>query len=93
LDTLITWLIIALFYAPLHFLVPMLVVFIASADAPLERKARLTATAIDCTLSMTIAFSLVIWLVGERMVLAMSLLLVSMATPYLRIALQRRQVA
>ncbi len=89
MDTLVTWLIIALFYAPLHFLVPLLVVFLAAGEPPAALRRRLIATAIDCALSMALAFTLVIWLAGERMALAMSILLLSMATPYLRIGLHR----
>jgi len=89
MDPLITWAIIALFYAPLHYLVPMLVVFLTGSEEVSALKRRLVSTAIDCTVSMTLAFALVIWLAGERMLLAMGLLLVSIAAPYVRIALHR----
>jgi hypothetical protein len=54
------------------------------------RRRRLVATAIDCTLSMAIAFAVVIWLAADRLQLAMLVLLLSMATPYLRIWLHHR---
>lgn len=84
MDTTVTWIIIALFYAPLHYLVPALVVLIRSGDA--ERHANLRHAVLDCTLSMLVSFSLVIWLVGQqRITAAMLVLLLSMALPYVRI--------
>lgn len=90
MDTLIVWAIIALFYAPLHYLVPMLIVFLRHADDPVQRRAQLIATAIDCTFSMAIAFSLVIFLLGEEMSLVMLVLLVSLFVPYVRLLFNRR---
>jgi hypothetical protein len=92
MDATIVWLIIALFYAPLHYLLPMLVVVMTGSEEGEARKRRLMATAIDCTLSMLIAFVLVIWLAGDRLQIAMFVLLLSMATPYLRIWLHHRAV-
>jgi hypothetical protein len=85
METLIVWLIIALFYAPLHYLLPLLVVFFRYSDVPAVRRTRLLATAIDCSLSMAIAFVLAITLVGEEMSSAMLLLLGFMFVPYLRL--------
>jgi hypothetical protein len=93
MDTTVVWLIIALFYAPLHYLLPMLVVAMTGREEGEARRQRLIATAIDCTLSMIIAFVLVIWLAGDRLQLAMFVLLLSMATPYLRIWLHQRAAA
>jgi hypothetical protein len=93
MDATIVWLIIALFYAPLHYLLPMLVVVMTGSEEGEARKRRLMATAIDCTLSMLIAFVLVIWLAGDRLQIAMFVLLLSMATPYLRIWLHHRAAA
>ena len=91
MDMTITWLIIALFYAPLHYLVPLLVVLICSSDQ--ERRTALVHTLVDCTLSMTASFALVFWLVRrERITLAMAALLVSLTLPYIRI-LTRRAVS
>jgi hypothetical protein len=84
MDTTVTWIIIALFYAPLHYLVPALVVLIRSSDA--ERRANLRRALLDCTLSMGVSFALVIWLVSQqRITAAMLVLLLSMALPYVRI--------
>jgi hypothetical protein len=93
MDATVVWMIVALFYAPLHYLLPMLVVVMTGSEEGEARKRRLVATAIDCTLSMLIAFVVVIWLAGDRLQIAMFVLLLSMATPYLRIWLHHRAAA
>jgi hypothetical protein len=93
MDATVVWLIIALFYAPLHYLLPMLVVVMTGSEEGEARRRRLIATAIDCTASMVIAFVVVIWLAAERLQVAMFVLLLSMATPYLRIWLHHRAAA
>lgn len=90
MDDVLVWIIIAAFYAPLHYLLPLLIVAMTGTEEGDARKRRLIATAIDCTLSMAIAFTVVIWLAGGRLQAAMVVLLLSMATPYLRIWLHRR---
>ncbi len=84
----LTWIIVAAFYAPLHYLVPLLVTAFRSDDT--ERRARLRRTAIDCTLSMSIGFGLVVWLARDNLQLAMAILFLSMLAPYLRLLLARR---
>ncbi len=93
MDATIVWLIIALFYAPLHYLLPLLVVLMTGREEGEARRQRLVATAIDCTLSMIVAFVVVIWLAGERLQTAMFVLLLSMTMPYLRIWLHHRAAA
>lgn len=93
MENLIVWLIIALFYAPLHYLLPLLIVIFRYSDAPALRRKRLITTAIDCSLSMAIAFVLAIYLAGEQMLGAMLLLLCAMFTPYLRLFLPARDQA
>jgi hypothetical protein len=84
MDSLLTWFIIALFYAPLHYLMPALVVVMRSTEQ--ERRPNLMRALLDCTLSMLLTFAVVIWLVsGERITAAMLVLLLSMALPYIRI--------
>ena len=90
MDTAVFWIIIALFYAPLHYLIPMVIVFFQSVEDPELRKRRMIATAIDCTISMTLAFSLVIWLSADHLQTAMFVLMISMSLPYIRIWLHRR---
>ena len=91
MDSFITWLIIAIFYAPLHYLIPIVIVFFQNVSYTDLRKRRMITTAMDCTLSMTVAFALVIWLSGNRLQAAMLILMISMSIPYLRIWLQRRK--
>ena len=83
-DQLLMWGIVALFYAPLHYLLPILTVAMG-ARTPGERRRRIVATAIDCSLSMTLAFALVFALAPRDLSLAMGALLVGMALPYVRI--------
>lgn len=90
MDDALVWIIIAAFYAPLHYLLPLLVVAMTAAEEGDARRRRLIATAVDCTLSMAIAFTVVIWLAGGQLQAAMIVLLLSMAAPYLRIWLHRR---
>jgi hypothetical protein len=84
MDTTVTWFIIALFYAPLHYLVPLLVVLIRSGEQ--ARRPAVIRTLVDCTLSMAASFAMVVWLVGlDRLAPAMAVLLSSMALPYIRL--------
>jgi hypothetical protein len=91
MDTLIVWAIIALFYAPLHYLLPLLLVFFRYSDNEALRNQRLKTTAIDCTLSMVVSFTLVIFLAQEQLMTAMFILLGSMSLPYLRLLLRTQQ--
>lgn len=93
MDATVVWLIVALFYAPLHYLLPVLVVLMTGSEEGEARRRRLIATAIDCTASMLLAFAVVIWLAGDRLQVAMLVLLLSMAAPYLRIWLHHRAAA
>lgn len=89
MDNAIVWGIIALFYAPLHFLLPVLLVLLRSEER--ARRPALIRTLIDCSLSMAASFALVIWLVSrEQITRAMALLLCSMALPYIRILMGRQ---
>jgi hypothetical protein len=85
------WIIIALFYLPLHYAIPLVAIFFMHSDDPVRRKQRMIATAIDCTLSATIAFALAIWLATDQLQMAMLILVLSMALPYIRIPFQRRR--
>ena len=77
----VVWLIIALFYAPLHYLGPLLVILLTADER--QRRARVMAALIDCSISMFLAFVLVIWLARENMLLAMLTLFASLAMAYL----------
>lgn len=87
-----TWIIIALFYAPLHYLGPVLLVFVRS-DAVHRRHVLRTALR-DCTVTMVISFSLAIWLVNRDSITpAMLILLVSLMLPYAHVLWQQRRSA
>ncbi len=79
----IAWIIIAAFYAPLHFLLPILIVTLGAPDAPTRRTAIHNA-ALWAAASMAVAFALVIWLAREHMGLAMAILFLSMLAPFAR---------
>jgi hypothetical protein len=78
-----TWAIVALFYAPLHFLIPILVVSMRAPD-PVSRNRAIFAAAVDCGTSMLLAFALAIWLADEYLQWAVVVLLTFMLLPYLR---------
>ena len=85
----VVWLIIAAFYAPLHFLLPVLFIVI-TADSR-HRQLLLRHAIIDSALSMLAVFVLAIWLIPEYLMSAMLVMAIGMATPFIRIMLQRFQ--
>ncbi len=87
----IFWIIIAVFYLPLHYAIPLVAIFFMHSDDQVVRRQRMIATAIDCTISATTAFGLAIWLAADQLQMAMLILVISMALPYIRIPLQRRR--
>ena len=94
MDDVIVWIIIAGFYAPLHFLVPALVLFITGTEEEATRWRLMKAAARDSALSMLAAFALVIVLVNIGMMsLAMTVLLLSMLYPFVGIWRHRREIA
>ena len=94
MDKLTVWLIIIAFYAPLHYLLPVLVLFITGRESD-ETRARLIKRAlIDATLSMIAAFVVVIYLVEQgSMSVAMAILLLSMGYPFIGIWRHRREIS
>lgn len=94
MDDIVVWIIIAAFYAPLHFLLPALVLFITGRESEATRRRLIRNGLIDSALSMLVAFGLVIVLVGQgRLSLAMLVLLLSMAVPFIRIWRHRRDLS
>jgi spore maturation protein SpmB len=94
MDNLVTWLIIIAFYAPLHYLLPVLVLFIIGAESEELRKRLIRHALIDSTLSMAGAFGIAIHLAEqEKMSAAMLILLISMAYPFIGIWRHRREFA
>ena len=93
MDSLIVWLIIVAFYAPLHYLLPVLILFITGTETNEVRKGLIRRALIDATLSMIAAFAVVIYLVGQGMMsLAMLILLLSMLYPLVGIWRHRREI-
>ena len=83
MDNLIVWIIIAGFYAPLHFIPPlMLVVF---KTAPENRAFCMKWSIIDCSASMLLAFGLVFYFGADNILQAMIILLIALLLPYIRV--------
>lgn len=82
MDEAIVWLIIALFYAPLHYGGPIGVAILTSPSARLRQRL-VRYMLIECSITMLIAFALVIWQVNDNLGIAMLILLLSMLVPYL----------
>ena len=94
MDDVIVWIIIGAFYAPLHYLIPVLVLFITGSETEQVRRRLMRRALVDSSVSMLIAFALVIWLAGQqRMSAAMAVLFVSMLYPFVRIWLHRREIS
>ena len=93
MDDIIVWIIVAGFYAPLHYLLPVLILFITGNEPETLRKSMIRRALIDSTVSMVLAFTIVILLVNQgRMSLAMLILLSSMGFPFVRIWRHRREI-
>lgn len=93
MDDVIVWIIIAGFYAPLHYLLPVLILFITGRESEDIRKRLIRNSLIDSTLSMAIAFGIVITLTTQgQMSIAMAILLLSMGYPFIRIWHHRREI-
>jgi len=93
MDDFIAWVIIAAFYAPLHYLLPVLVLFITGREPEAVRRRLIRGAVLDSTLSMLAAFAVVIALVRYGwMSAAMSVLLLSMGAPFVRIWRHRREI-
>lgn len=91
-DTLV-WIIAIAFYAPFHYLGPLLVSLLTGAESQSQRKRLIINILIDCTLSMFVAFTLAIWLFTNNLQLAMFILIVSMFVPYFHIVVTRKYQA
>ena len=88
----VVWLIIAAFYAPLHFMGPVGVVILTTAVAR-DRRRLMRYILLECALSMLVAFILVIWLAVDNLKLAMLILFLSMLLPYLLFFMHRLALA
>ena len=89
----IVWIIIVVFYAPLHFMLPVLFLFIAGDEAESVRKQLIRRALIDAALSMLVAFVLAIVLVNyDQIALGMVVLILFMLVPFVRILRNRREM-
>lgn len=89
----IIWIIIIAFYAPLHFMLPVLFLFIVGDEAVTVRKRLIRHAVIDATWSMVVAFLLAIIFVNyEQIALAMVVLILFMLVPFIRILKNRREM-
>ena len=83
MDNIIVWAIIIGFYAPLHYLPPILMILFYTPAK--TRKPGLIKDVLDCTVSMVAAFVLV-YLVGlDNIMLPMMILLAALFMPYMRV--------
>lgn len=93
MDTVIVWIIIIAFYAPLHFLLPVLILFITGNETEDVRKRLIRRALMDSALSLVVAFAVAIGLVmQDLMFIAMLVLLVSMFIPFIRIFKHRKEI-
>ena len=91
MDDPVIWIIIIAFYAPLHFMLPVLFLFIVGDETESVRKRLIRSALIDAALSMVVAFALAKILVNyEQIALAMVILILFMAVPFVRIIRNRR---
>lgn len=87
----VAWIIIIAFYAPLHYVLPVLILFITGQESESERKTLIRGALIDSTLSMTLAFIIAIILAQMGLLIwAMLALLLSMPAPFIRILRYRK---
>lgn len=93
MDDIVVWIIIAGFYAPLHFLIPVLVLFITGLEKDAVRRQLIRRAVLDSALSMALAFAVVIVLVRQGAIsVAMLVLLLSMLYPFIGIWRHRREI-
>lgn len=89
----VIWIIIAAFYAPLHFMLPVLFLFIVGDETEAVRMQLIRRALIDAALSMVVAFAIAIMLVNySQIALAMVVLVLFMLVPFIRILRNRRVI-
>jgi len=92
-DDPVIWIIIIAFYAPLHFMLPVLFLFIVGDETEAVRKQLIRCALIDAALSMVVAFALAFMLVNySQIALAMVVLILFMLAPFIRILRNRRVI-
>lgn len=87
------WIIIATFYAPLHFGAPILFLFITGREDEPTRARLIRGTVVDSSLSMLVALAATYWLISQRMLFVAGIVLfLSIFSPFVRIWLHRREI-
>jgi len=87
----VIWIIIIIFYAPLHFMLPVLFLFIVGNETETVRKQLIRKALIDAALSMMVAFAVAIVLVNYDLIaMAMVVLIIFMLIPFIRILMNRQ---
>ncbi len=90
----VIWIIVIAFYAPLHFMLPVLFLFITGKEPEAVRKALIRSAIRDALISMIVAIALAVLLVQLGWIMpAMLVLMLSMSLPFLRIFRARRAIA
>ena len=87
----LTWLIIAVFYAPLHFVLPTLFVLLTGEEDEEGRRRLRRRTHVDCAVTMLVALPGCYALAQWSVTLAMLVLFLSMFVPYPLLAWRRRR--
>lgn len=93
MDDPVIWIIIVAFYAPLHFMLPVLFLFIVGDEKETVRKQLIRRALIDAAISMVVAFALAVLLVNNSQIgLAMVVLVLFMLAPFIHILRNRRVI-
>ncbi len=94
MSDLVIWIIVIAFYAPLHFMLPVLFLFITGREPESVRKQLIRGVLRDAVFSMVLAIALAVLLVNFGWIMpAMLVLMLSMGLPFLRILRARRLLA
>ncbi len=81
------WLIGLAFYAPIHYLGPLLVIVLTGPPENAPQIARIRTTVVECTLTMVVAFGLAVGLFSDHPGWAAGILVTAMLIPYLHLHL------
>ncbi|PIE24170.1 MAG: hypothetical protein CSA62_05030 [Planctomycetota bacterium] len=89
MDPILIWVMIAAFYAPIHFAIPALIVLLTGNHNEEQRRRRLRHTMLHCAVDMLIALALAGFLFDKSLPWSMAVLAISMLLPYPILLLSR----
>lgn len=93
MDDPVLWIILAVFYAPLHFMLPVLFLFIVGGESEGAKKSLVRGALIDAGVSMGVAFVIAALLINNGYIaLAMVALMLFLLVPIIRIVVKRRSM-